>query len=248
VDPATVKLPEGSKYKTVGEALRATNEAIAARDRANEQLKGFRGAPVDQQGNPVPYELPVPEGFEEAIDREDPFYGKFQETMRRHNASQDVVNELMPDFVQYMQDVFKGNVERDQAALAAHYGGTTQRDAVQGQVAQWVAEQTRDPQTGAADPETMRLLQEVGVLAGQSATLLLERLSGAANRATVSPTIKDDVPASNLGEMRKDPGLLSDPRKMGEFERQIQANTPKKQGGGASVVLPQGAQPARPGS
>ena len=43
-----------------------------------------------------------------------------QETMRKHNASQDVVSDLMPAFVEYMSDVFRGNLERDQAALVEH--------------------------------------------------------------------------------------------------------------------------------
>lgn len=240
VDPATVKLPEGSKYATLGEAMKAQNEAISARDRAaaelqqlKERVGEYSGAPVDETGNPVDYQVAVPEQYKDVLDTSDPMFNVFTDVARELGVSQQqfdgmVARGLLP----WATEMFKANTNKEQAALAEHYGGPAQRDAVNGQITSWVQTLTNN------DPEAMQEMQQLGILGGRVATLFLERLHRAATQPNIAPQIKGDSTQPNVGQVRHDPATIRDPRGAGQLERAVQASIPKQaQGPGAPTVV-----------
>lgn len=128
-DPPTYEAPQleefmGGKFHT----FEAVQKSYAAQQeeakRLKDQLGGFTGPPVDEQGNAQPYAFELPEGVEgELLPTDDPIMQKLTEIGQKHRMSQETAQELFSEaLVPWMQSVVSVDAEAEQAALVERFG------------------------------------------------------------------------------------------------------------------------------
>src|SRR5205085_3347966 len=96
-----------------------------AKDALETRLGSWKGPPKDEEGNLLDYELAQsPEALEKfgPIDKASPEYQFVNAWAKKHGASQEAVNELLPLYEQIVAGDVAGQQDAVRSMLVDHYG------------------------------------------------------------------------------------------------------------------------------
>lgn len=139
-----VKALAGGKYQKPEDAIKGYSELSKLQQEASAKAKaleaklvGHKGAPVDAEGNPVPYEIAFPEGFTGEMD--ELLVARANEIGRKMNLSQDAMQALFQEvYVPSMAGSLLQNQQRERAALVEHYGTEDAANEVLSETFEWL--------------------------------------------------------------------------------------------------------------
>lgn len=152
-----LKTYQGGKYRTVEDMSKAHASAQTAIQDLKGKLGGFNGAPADEAGNFLGYDLTLPEGWEGEIDAAGPEMESFKEWGKRHNmsgeAAQDAFENVYLPLIAGVQSALK---EDNANALTALYGSAEVANEQTRGAFEWAAGLLRN------SPDAIEQLREAG--------------------------------------------------------------------------------------